>query len=124
MNEPLFHIASADAWARSVDSYVPGEFAREGFVHCSTAGQVMRVANRLFRGRSDLVLLMIDIERVGSPIRYENLEGGAELFPHVYGPLPRAAVVAVEPLTAASDGTFDAASVERCRAIPRARPTA
>jgi uncharacterized protein (DUF952 family) len=31
-------------------------------------------------------------------IRYENLEGGDELFPHIYGRLDRAAVLAAEPL--------------------------
>jgi len=123
LNEPLFHIALATAWARPADPYVPAEFAREGFIHCSTRRQVMRVADTLFRGRSGLVLLMIDSERIGAPIRYENLEGGAELFPHIYGPLPRAAVVAVEPLLARSDGAFDATSVERCMA-QAGRPSA
>ena len=116
MSEPLFHIASAAIWARPGDSYVPADFAREGFIHCSTRAQVMRVADRLFRGRPDLVLLMIDVERVDAPVRYENLEGGAELFPHVYGALPRTAVLAVEPLRALSNGAFDPASVERCLA--------
>ena len=114
MTEPLFHIALAAVWAHSTDPYVPAEFEREGFIHCSTQRQVVRVANRLFCGRPDLVLLMIGSECVKAPIRYENLEGGAELFPHIYGPLPRAAVLAVEPLHARSDGTFDESSVERC----------
>jgi uncharacterized protein (DUF952 family) len=113
-SEPLFHITPATAWACPADPYVPADFAREGFIHCSTLRQVMLVADTLFCGRSGLVLLMIDIERIGAPIRYENLEGGSEPFPHIYGPLPRAAVVAVEPLFARSDGTFDATSVERC----------
>jgi len=113
-SEPLFHIALAAAWARAADPYVPADFAREGFIHCSTPQQVMRVADRLFRGRADLVLLMIDVDRINAPIRYENLEGGAELFPHIYGPLPRVAVLAVESLSVRIDGTFDAASVERC----------
>ena len=114
MNEPLFHIAPAAAWAAAEGPYVPAGFAKEGFIHCSTQRQVIRTADALFSGRSDLVLLMIDSERVGASIRYENLEGGSELFPHIYASLPRAAVVAVEPLRVRSDGTFDPASLERC----------
>jgi uncharacterized protein (DUF952 family) len=109
----LFHIVPADVWARSGDPYVPEDFAREGFIHCSTASQVTRVANAFFAGRVDLLLLMIDVGRVPAPIRDENLTGGAELFPHVYGPLPRAAVVAVRPLRLRDDGTFDPQCVER-----------
>ena len=121
MSEPLFHITPAAAWARSADPYVPKDFAREGFIHCSTRQQVVRTANRLFHGCSGLVILLIDTAHINAPIRYENLEGGSELFPHVYGPLPHAAVLAVEPLFACNDGTFDATSVERCVTQARSR---
>ena len=114
MNEPLFHIAPAVAWAESTDSYVPADFEREGFVHCSTRSQVIGVANALFRGRSDLVLLMIDVDHIDAPIRYENLSGGPELFPHIYSALPRRAVVAVEPLALRADGSFEPSIVQRC----------
>lgn len=55
----LFHITSAAeaAKARRLGEYRPGGFAREGFIHCSHRGQVVPVANRLFHGRTDLVLL-------------------------------------------------------------------
>ena len=48
----------------------------EGFIHCSTPEQVIQVANARFRGRTDLLLLTIDTDKVGPEIRYENLEGG------------------------------------------------
>ncbi len=78
----------------------------EVFVEPYGAEQVLTVANAIFRGRTDLVLLRIAAERVEPEIRYENLEGGAELFPHVYGSLNRDAVIAVEPLEAGPDGEF------------------
>ena len=114
MSEPLFHIAPAAAWAKSVGPYTPAEFERDGFVHCSTQSQVIQVANTLFHGRSDLVLLMIDANAIEAPVRYENLSGGSELFPHVYSSLPRESIVAVEPLELRSDGSFEPMSVERC----------
>jgi uncharacterized protein (DUF952 family) len=114
LSEPLFHIAPAAAWAESADAYEPPDFEKEGFVHCSTRSQVVGVANARFRGRSDLVLLMIDADRIDAPIRYENLSGGSELFPHVYSALPRGSVVAVEPLALRADGSFEPSSVQRC----------
>jgi uncharacterized protein (DUF952 family) len=114
MGEPLFHIAPAAAWEQSADPYVPADFERDGFVHCSTQRQVISVANALFHGRSDLVLLMIDIDRIDAPIRYENLSGGSELFPHIYSSLPRESIVAVEPLALRADGSFEQSIVERC----------
>ena len=63
-------------------------------------------ANRLFKGRSGLVLLCIDTTRVQPEIRYENLEGGANLFPHIYGALAPEAVVAVHDFPPRGDGCF------------------
>ncbi len=86
--------------------YVPEAFDADGFVHCSTRDQVIRVANFLFAGRKDLVLLTIDRAALTSEVREENCEGGDELFPHVYGPLPWSAIVSVHPFPCGDDGTF------------------
>jgi uncharacterized protein (DUF952 family) len=104
----LFHITTAAEaeQARRAGEYQPAAFAREGFIHCSYGRQVMATANRIFRGRADLVLLEIEPSRLACPVVDENLEGGTELYPHIYGPLPFAAVIAVHPLACAPDGTF------------------
>jgi len=39
-------------------------------------------------------------------VRYENLEGGEQLFPHVYGAIPVTAIVDVVPFKPVDDGTF------------------
>jgi uncharacterized protein (DUF952 family) len=52
------------------------------------------------------VLLEIDLEQLSCPVLDENLEGGCELYPHIYGPLPMAAVIAVHPLSPDADGSF------------------
>jgi uncharacterized protein (DUF952 family) len=106
MTDPVFHIAVASEWAEATTAYRPGRFDEDGFIHCSTASQVMRVARARFRGRSDLVLLRIDPDHVEREVRYENLEGGDELFPHIYGELDLAAVSGIEPLLVGSDGEF------------------
>jgi uncharacterized protein (DUF952 family) len=100
MNVGLFHITTRDefeaAKARGED-YRPAAYAREGFIHCSYGHQVEATAVRHFAGRTGLVLLEIDRQALTCPVVDENLSGGAELFPHVYGPLPIAAVTAVHP---------------------------
>ncbi len=104
----IFHIANRSGWeqGRAAGSYQPEMFAREGFIHCSKAEQVIAVANSRFRGQSGLILLAIDTDRVAHTIRFENLEGGEELFPHIYGELDPGAVVRVSDFNPGLDGYF------------------
>ena len=104
----ILHLATTAAWnaARQCGVYEADSLATEGFIHCSDPRQVIAVANRLFRGRHDLVLLQIEVARVKAPLRYENFEGGSELYPHVYGPLPTGAVVGAAPFQPNADGRF------------------
>jgi uncharacterized protein (DUF952 family)/ubiquinone/menaquinone biosynthesis C-methylase UbiE len=96
----IFHITTEADWstARADGEYRLSTRGRrldeQGFIHCSDAHQVERIANAVY-GDFDgsLVVLEIDEERLGAEVRYENLEGGAEVFPHIYGPLPVPAVV-------------------------------
>jgi uncharacterized protein (DUF952 family) len=53
------------------------------------------------------VLLEIDEAALGAPVRDENLEGGSELFPHVYGALNLDAIVEVSPFAPDGAGWFD-----------------
>jgi uncharacterized protein (DUF952 family) len=106
---PLYHITSAkeafDA-ARS-GTYAPKAFEAEGFIHCSYPRQVRDVANRRFYGRLDLVLLEIDPTKLTCEVIDENLEGGTEMFPHIYGRLPVGAVVQIHRFPCGEDGRFD-----------------
>lgn len=109
MLNPIFHITSWTEATGAVRSneYVPAKFDAEGFIHCSYAHQLVRVADSTFRGRTDLVLLEIDRAALSCEVIDENLEGGAELFPHIYGPLPMAAVVRTHDFPCRADGRFD-----------------
>jgi uncharacterized protein (DUF952 family) len=64
------------------------------------------VANLFYKGVPDLVVLVIDPDRVRSEIRYEQVPGAEAPFPHIYGPLNADAVVGTWPLEAGSDGEF------------------
>ena len=103
----LFHIALASDWeeARAAGEYRVSTVGRtleeEGFLHMSYAAQWPGVLAAYYRDVTEpLVLLEVDPGRVGSPVVVEAPAGapqGAGGFPHVYGPLPVDAVVAVHP---------------------------
>ena len=99
----IYHIAAAADWeqARRDGRYATSTrgrtLAEEGFIHASAAAQVAPVADAFYRDAPDLVLLVIDTERVGPPIRYERVPGQPDPYPHIYGPLNLDAVVETRP---------------------------
>jgi uncharacterized protein (DUF952 family) len=107
--KPIFHITSRTEAidATRVGEYVPEAFEADGFIHSSYAHQLTRVADRHFRGGTDLVVLEIDPTALSCRVIDENLEGGAELFPHIYGRLPMSAVVRTHALLHRGDGRFE-----------------
>jgi len=104
----ILHITRQADWeqAQTQGSYRADTLASQGFIHCSRPEQVIPVANHLFRGQTDLVLLVIDRDKVRAPIRDENLEGGESLYPHIYGSLNLDAVVDVLDFPPRADGSF------------------
>jgi uncharacterized protein (DUF952 family)/GNAT superfamily N-acetyltransferase len=111
--EPLTHITTPSAWrvAMSAGSLVTASLFSEGFIHLSAPDQVAVPANALYGGRDDLLLLVIDPARLGSEVRWEpGVQGDADAmqFPHLYGPLPTAAVTSVVPYRPGPDGRFAA----------------
>ena len=104
----IYHIAAAADWDRALRD---GQYtmstrgltlAEQGFIHASAASQVALVANVFYHGEPDLMLLVIDTERVGPEIRYEHVPGQDAPYPHIYGPLNTDAVVEARPFTVPS----------------------
>lgn len=112
--EPIYHLALRDEWEAAVmsgahyrRSTLGASLDEVGFVHCSFEHQVQRIADSVYLGRNDVLLLMIDPGRIRAEVRGENLEGGDDAFPHIYGPLPTEAVVRAEPVDVDHDGRLD-----------------
>ncbi|MEO9139502.1 MAG: DUF952 domain-containing protein [Jatrophihabitans sp.] len=108
MSERLFHLVDPAQWAAAQDdgTYRPVSLDSEGFIHLSFAGQVSGSANRHYRDASDLVVVEVDPDRLDSSLRVEDTYGGGTAFPHLYGPMPTQAVVAVHPLARDADGQW------------------
>lgn len=110
MTTPLLHLATPDEWQAHRAAGVIAPSVAE-FVHLSTPDQVSFPATRLFAGRRDLLLLVLDPERIGVEVRFEPgvpTDPASMRFPHAYGPIPTSAIVRVLPYRPGPDGTFAA----------------
>ena len=88
----IFRRSEWDALVRDGQSAGAPVDLADGYIHLSTAQQVMATAARHFAGESDLVLVALDAGALGPALRWEPSRGGA-LFPHPYRPLRHADVV-------------------------------
>jgi uncharacterized protein (DUF952 family) len=79
---------------------------RDGFLHFSDAAQLRGSAAKHRAGEAGLLLVEVSAEALGVALRWEPAAGGSRpgLFPHLYGPLPLAAVQAVTPVPLGADG--------------------
>ncbi|MBD9700857.1 DUF952 domain-containing protein [Streptomyces sp. ID01-12c] len=101
----IYHVVSLAAWnARPDQPYAPASLAEDGFVHCSPdEATTLAVVNAFYRDASGpLRVLELDEERLGARVEFEAADpapppgvGADVLFPHVFGPLDRDAVMRV-----------------------------
>ena len=89
------------------DYYLPPAYAADGFIHCIPSDEVMlAVANAYYEGADeDLVVWDVDDSALVAEVRWEAPDpapppgvAAGVLFPHVYGPIERRAVVRVRRL--------------------------
>jgi uncharacterized protein (DUF952 family) len=99
-DDDVLHITTPAEWeaAWATGQVIPPSLEAEGFVHCSTRAQLAGTLARHFPGAGSLRVLVLDPDRLGAELRWEESRPG-EVFPHLYGPLPVDAVVAVEDVT-------------------------
>ncbi len=84
---------------------------RDGYVHLSTAEQVGETAQLHFHGQESLVLLKLRAADLDPALRWEPSRGG-QLFPHLYGGLDPAQVLAAQPLELNAAGWPDPGPLE------------
>jgi uncharacterized protein (DUF952 family) len=108
----IYHIAIAAEWAQAQDI---GEYtmstrgvtlAQQGYIHAGTADQVAPVAAAFYLDLPDLVLLVINEDKVRPEIRYDDVPGQERPFPHIYGPLNVDAVESVRPFDPSDPDRF------------------
>ena len=102
-----YHATPKDHWEASdtADPYVSNDFDTEGFIHCTDSADALpSVLTTYYKDEPGAwVVLTIDKDRVSSPMRYEDPDN---VFPHIYGPLNRDAIVDVRDIPRSDGGRF------------------
>lgn len=103
----LLHLLGQSDWeaAANNEEYRAESLSTEGFIHLCTTEQLLGVIDRYYSDRTDLVVLDLDADLIGSEIRWEESPPNGT-FPHVYGPIATAAVKQVAPIPRGADGSF------------------
>lgn len=103
----IFHMCREDEWrdAQSRGVYEgSSQDKADGFIHFSSASQLRVSAARHRAGQDNLRLLCVDPQKLpDDALKWEASRNG-QLFPHLYGPLPVAAVDRADPLYLDTDG--------------------
>ena len=111
-SQPIYHLVPTSYYNTQPQDhpYQPDAFAQEGFIHCTAGTEMLvQVANRYFNPLSEeLLVLEINPEALTAPLKFEppvppagqpvNGQKASPsnqdiLFPHIYGPLNREAIV-------------------------------
>lgn len=93
-----FKILTAEQWAQfKADGIFHGAPVdlTDGYIHLSAADQLQGTRDKYFAGQKGLVIAEIELAALGNMVKWEVSRGDA-LFPHIYGPLPMAAVISVK----------------------------
>ena len=102
-----FHFTPAE-YFDSLDpreDYLPVHYIEDGFIHCTDGAEnLVATGNRFYKNDPrDFYVLYLDKERIRSEVKYEDPRG---IYPHIYGPLNRDAIVDVKRARRAEDGSF------------------
>ena len=100
----IYKVCDSDVWqvARQTGTFIGAEIdLQDGYIHFSTASQLLDTLARHFAGRDGLVLLKIETSQLD--IVWETARNG-DVFPHLYAHLPLDSVVAEYQLEVSADG--------------------
>jgi len=97
--EFIYHMTPRADWegAPPDRAFAAATLATEGFIHCTAEPErLLQVANRFYRTTAgEWLILRVAAAQLTAPLRWEEADG--YLFPHIYGPIDRQAIVAVTP---------------------------
>lgn len=102
-----YHIVPTELWDAQLDAptYAAASLAEEGFIHTTDGvANMVATANRHYHADPrPFYVLTLDLDRLTSHWQYDD---AGRIYPHIYGPINRDAVLKVAPMPRASDGTF------------------
>jgi uncharacterized protein (DUF952 family) len=101
----IFKIIPRTEWESTGPLYDGSAHDRaDGFLHFSTKTQIPETLARYYTGQTDLVLVAVETDALGTALRWEHAPSRGEDFPHLYTPLSRDAVVWTRELADDAEG--------------------
>ncbi|MEM9548730.1 MAG: DUF952 domain-containing protein [Bacteroidota bacterium] len=95
----IYHICTSTFWETQSlsDVYIHDSLDNEGFIHCSHENQLKGVLDRYFQNQQNLIILTLDPSRLIPELKYELAPIG-ELFPHIFGPINKDAIISTKKI--------------------------
>jgi uncharacterized protein (DUF952 family) len=91
----IYHVVTPETWAAfDTDLYFAPSLYSEGFIHCSFAEQLDGVIRRYYAHYEKVIVVGIETDKLMSRVVKEPSTSN-EIYPHVYGPLNRNAMISV-----------------------------
>ena len=107
MQNTIYKVVNKNDWAAAS---VNGKFIgaaidlEDGYIHLSSAEQVVETVEKHFAGQDNLLLLSVSTDAMGDDLKWEQSRND-QLFPHLYRPLKVDEVTAEHPLPLNEDGS-------------------
>lgn len=104
----VFKILHAKDWSAAQNAGVyrgSAVDARDGFIHLSTAEQLAGTLARHFADATDLMLVALDSDALGTALKWETSRDGVN-FPHLYSDIDPAQVLWASPIKTKAPGVF------------------
>ncbi len=99
MTDPIYKIVPRGEWESSGDPYKGSAHdSADGFLHFSTKDQLCETLRLYYAGQTDLLLIAVNVTALGAALRWEHSPSRSQDFPHLYGWLPKSAVISVQPI--------------------------
>ncbi|MFS1418871.1 DUF952 domain-containing protein [Vibrio splendidus] len=107
----LYHLLTESDYKeyQSTETYEPASLKDEGFIHLAYEEQLQKIVDCFFVGITQVYLLEIDKSAIAKDLRDEppvGVEDDGALYPHLYSPLSKQAVIRIIKLVADSSGAL------------------
>jgi uncharacterized protein (DUF952 family) len=102
-----FHLVPEAVWTATdaAESYAPASLALEGFIHCTDGVEALGATfdRHYLADRRPFFALTVDLDALDKLWRYDVRDSP---YPHIYGPIRQAAIVAISRVNRGPDGRF------------------
>ncbi len=101
----IYKVVPRAEWEAAGEEYFGSAHDRaDGFLHFSTAAQLATTLRLYYAGRDDLVLVAVEMQKLGAALKWEHAPSRGEDFPHLFAALSRSAVLWTRPLARDAGG--------------------